>query len=236
MRVAVLIPWRATDCPHRTKALAVVIARHARNRWPVVIGRHDDGPWVKALAVADALTQTQAQILIIADADVWTDGLPEAVQAVQDGAAWAIPHRGVIRLTQAGTELYGGGGELLRLPVEENAYLGVEGGGIVVINRRIYEMCPLDQRFEGWGGEDESWGMALRTLHGPPHRVRMPLVHLWHPPQERATRSKGSEANTALRKRYARAMHNPTVMQEVLDDPCRFIESFPDDCASQRIG
>lgn len=215
---AVLIAWRTTDCPHRTKALAWTIARHAQNGWPVVIGRHDEGPWCKALAVADALAQTQAEILIVADADVWSDGIPEAVQAVAEGRPWAMPHRGVVRLSESSTALYAAGEDWPGLELDENAYLGVEGGGIVVIRRDIYESCPLDPRFLGWGDEDDSWGMALRTIHGPPHRSKTALVHLWHPPQQRASRSRGSQANRELRKTYAKALSSQGTMRALVAD------------------
>ncbi len=216
---AVLIPWRSTDCPHRTRALAFVLSRYASTGWPVVIGQPPPGPWVKALAVADALTQTQAEILILADADCWTDGLPAAVAAVQEGAAWAIPHRGVHRLNEDATTRYMAGEPLDGLPLGERAYLGVEGGGIVVVRRDVYEDCPLDARFTGWGSEDESWGaFAMRCLHGPPWRGKAPLVHLFHPPQERATRSFGSMEGRDLRKRYVRAQHDPAAMRRLIQE------------------
>lgn len=224
MSTCVLIPWRSTDCPHRTRALAYVLSRYATTGWPVVIGRHDasEGPWNKALAVTDALTQTQAEILILADADCWTEGLPDAVQAVKDGAPWAIPHRGVHRLNQDATTRYMAGEPLDGLPLGERAYLGVEGGGLVVIRRAAYEAAPFDARFTGWGNEDEAAGFAWRGLHGPPWRGKAPLIHLFHPPQERATRKFGSMDSRDLRKRYARARHDPDAMRRLIEEgrPC----------------
>ncbi len=222
MSVAVLIPWRDTGCEHRTRACAFVLSRYANTSWPVVIGRHDDGPWCKALAVADALAQTQAEILIVADADIWTDGLPAAVQAVQDGAAWAVPHRGVHRLNEAATGRYMAGELLDGLPLAERAYLGVECGGIFVIRRETYEAAPLDPRFVGWGSEDEAAGFAWRCLLGPPWRGKTPLIHLFHPPQERATRNFGSMESRDLRKRYARARNDPAAMRHLIEEgrPC----------------
>ncbi len=60
--------------------------------------------------------------------------------------------------------------------------------------------------------------MALRTLHGPPVRVRAPLVHLWHPPQQRAIRARGCMESWQLRKRYARALADPTVMRALIEE------------------
>lgn len=220
MSVALLIPWRDVECLHRTRALEYVTARLAQEHpaWPVVIGRHDNGPWCKALAVAAALSQTDATTLVIHDADVHTNGLPEAVQRVQDGAPWAIGHRGVHRLTEASTAAYVAGAALEELALSERAYLGVECGGAFVIRREVYEDCGLDPRFTGFGGEDESLAFALRTLHGPPWRGKAPMVHLWHPPQERARRSWGSPEGRDLRKRYARALHHETAMRALVNE------------------
>lgn len=216
--VAVLIPWRP-GCAHREHALPWVLARHAANGWPVILGRGDEhGPWIKAHAVNDALEHTSAEILIIADADCWTDGLPAAADAVRAGAAWAVPHRGVHRLTEPSTTRFMAGADLHELELAERAQLGRQGGGFLVARREVYEACPMDPRFEGWGGEDESLGFALRTLHGPPVRGQAPLVHLWHPPQQRATRAFGSAAGWALRKRYARANDCPTQMTVLIEE------------------
>lgn len=215
----------------------------------VVLGQCAEGPWIKAHAVADALRQTNATILIVADADVWAQGLPEALQAVRAGQTWAIPHRGVLRLSEAATAAYlqndtgrpeesarRGDGWMSRsaerYQLDESPYLGIEGGGIVVLERETYTSCPLDPRFAGWGSEDESWGIALRTLYGPPLRVKAPLIHLFHPPQPRATRSYGSLESRDLRKRYARARDNPIAMRSLIEeahDAHRTPESLDDD-------
>lgn len=240
MSTCVLIPWRG-GCAYRERALAWVLSRHAENGWPVVIGRHETGPWCKAAAVADALEQTLADVLVIADADVWTEGLPEAVGAVQGGAVWAMPHKSVHRLSEAATARLMAGEDPDALDLDERAYRGVEGGGVTVVRRETYQDCPLDPRFMGWGSEDESHGLALRELHGAPWRPRGParLLHAWHPPQQRATRSFGSLAGRDLRKRYIRAQYRPTVMRALveeakaheLDGP---VEPVGDDCAAVR--
>lgn len=212
--VAVLIPWRDVACEHRTRALAYVRSR--LTDWPVVIGRHDDGDWCKAVAVADALSQTDADTLIVHDADVWCDGLPEAVRAVEDGAAWAVPHRLVKRLSdQATADLIAG-----RHPqgLAQPVYTGIAGGGITVLRRDVYEDCPLDARFQGWGQEDHALGHALRTLHGLEWRGTADLLHCWHPPQERMTRRHGSVEGLRLERRYIAARRDPDRMRLLVEE------------------
>jgi hypothetical protein len=216
--VAVLIPWRDVQCKHRERALTWVVAQLAQHGWPVVIGHHETGAWCKALAVNDALAQTDAEVLVVHDADVLTDGLSEAVLRVQEGARWAIPHQQVCRLTEASTGLFMAGEPVADLKLSERAYSGVEGGGITVLRREVYESCPLDPRFLGWGGEDESHAFALRRLHGAPWRGRAPLAHLWHPPQPRITRNVGSAESRELRKRYARARTREQAMSALVKE------------------
>lgn len=221
MPVDVLIAWRP-GCPHRVRALEHIQDRYAGNHpaWTVTLGSCPPGPWVKALAVAAALTAATAEILVIADADVWSDDLAAAVAAVEDGAAWAIPHRSVHRLTEDATSRVLAGASPTGMALQERAYRGVEGGGIVVLRRDTYKACPLDTRFEGWGSEDEAWGFALRSLFGAPWRPtrHAPLIHLFHPPQPRAKRSRGSLASWELRKRYARALNDPAAMTALIQE------------------
>lgn len=150
--VSVLIPW-AGDCPHRRAARSWVVNRYRSTQpeWNVVLGECR-GPWVKAHAVADALSRTDADVLVVADADAWSDGTPAAVEAVMAGHPWAMPHARVVRLTQTATrEVLAGREPDPAYKVEERPYRGVMGGGITVVPREVISHIPLDARFVGWG-------------------------------------------------------------------------------------
>lgn len=181
MSVAVLLPYRAAGCEWRQRARLRIGAHYALEHpaWPVVEGSCD-GEWSKGLAVADALTRTDADTLVIADADVWVapEALREAVAAAETHG-WAIPHLKVHRLDQRSTgQFYA---DTWRPAYDRPPYRGVSGGGMVVLTRAAYEACPLDPRFVGWGGEDVAWGWALDRVHGPAWRGTADLWHLWHP-------------------------------------------------------
>lgn len=217
MTVDVLVPWRP-GCSHRERALAWVRHHYAEGGYTVRLGVAGEGAWCKADAIGMALGHSEAELVVVADADVWTDDLRKAIDAVEAGVPWAIPHRDVHRLTEAATsEVLAGaawvGAETLQVP-----YKGIPGGGIVVAAREVIEAVPPDPRFTGWGQEDECWAMALETLVGPPWRGDAPLVHLWHPPQDRYTRRRGSPANWNLRCRYRVAREDPAAMRELLEE------------------
>lgn len=221
--VLVLLPFRG-GCEYRERALRWVAAQYAGQNpdWDLDVALHPHSiPWCKAMAVNPALQRASAEIVVVADADVWCQETAAAVEAVRAGAAWAVPHRGVFRLTEEGTGRLLDG-EVEWGPLDQNAYLGTLGGGIVVARRETLLDCPLDPRFLGWGHEDECWGIALSALHGRPWRGKVPLVHLWHPPQQRLTRRKGSAPSMNLHRRYSAAVDDPDrirrLLAEVADD------------------
>lgn len=219
MPVAVVIPWR-DGCPHRQAALLYVADRWAQLGHPVHLGTHSEGAWCKAEAVQAGVDRTAADVIAVADADVWCNDIPAAVAAVGAGTPWAVPHILVHRLTAAATADVFDGTEPhddMPLAVLDRPYVGRLGGGIVILRRDVWDACPLDRRFSGWGHEDESWALALGHLYGPPVQPapqippdpRTTLWHLWHPPQERITWGLGSPENEALYKRYRHAANIP---------------------------
>lgn len=220
MRVEVIVPFTASTL-ERVQLLAWVIDRHRRAGRDVTIGEAaPDGPWVKAAAVNPAVAASTADVVVVADADVWCDGLDAAITAVQAGAAWAVPHHRVMRLTAASTAAVLAGADhrdagAMRLA--ERPYPGVAGGGLVVARRDVLEEVPLDARFVGWGREDQAWGAALSVLHGKPWRGIEPLLHLWHRPQERPSRSRGCTTSERLWRRY-QAARTPAAMRTVIGE------------------
>jgi len=209
--VLVVIPWRATD-PHREAALRWVKEKWAALGLQVAVGGLERGPWCKAEAVMAALADSPAEVIVVADADCWSTGVPAAIDLVRQGAPWAMPHYLVHRLDPDATARVLAGeephDELAVDPTVQTPYGGTPAGGIVVVRRDVWHDCPLDPRFRGWGHEDDSWGRALDALYGRPARPSLPiprLYHLWHPPQPRVTWGLGSKESWDLNQRYVRA-------------------------------
>lgn len=213
MEVAVIIPWRA-GCERRQRALSWVTRQldDKHPDWPVILGEHNDGEWCKAKAVEHGLSQTGADAIIIHDADVWVPNLAETVASCK---TWAIPHLIVHRLDEPATDL------LIRTGQpgpgrDRRPYRGFAGGGVTVVMRHVYEECPIDQRFVGWGQEDASWAKALDCIYGPANRGTADLIHLWHPPQPRVAWGTGSYEGKDLERRYRSASRHPDVMRGLI--------------------
>jgi hypothetical protein len=212
--VDIVIPWQA-GCAYRQLALDWVLHAHEALGRTVILGELEPGqPWCKATAVRSALDRSTADIVAISDGDVWTFQLDEGIEQL-DQHPWSVPFREVHRLSPQATSTALQTGELTGT-LQQRPYLGVVGGGLLVIEREAYEHVPLDHRFQGWGQEDEAWGAALAAVHGPGWRGTEPLYHLWHPPQQRLNRAVGSEESRHLRNLYLKARRSPAQMEALL--------------------
>ena len=221
MSVAVLVPWRPDGGPRQA------VWEWSRRQWAnwhpdceIVTGACPDGPWSKGAAVADALAQTDAEVLVVADADVWCPTVLDAIEEVAAGRArWAMPHRLVRRLTEEATGSVLAGHALSGQPTAET-HPGMPGGGLVVLAREVLEGVPMDPHFTGWGQEDQAWALALATLAGPMWRGTADLFHLWHPPAPRRTRQVGSAESLARYRRYQAASGQTAQMRALVAEFC----------------
>ena len=217
MTVSVLIPFHSDD-PQRIRCLRHVVDNYKKHHWEVTVAG-EPGPWCKAAAVAACLERATGDILVVADADSLCDRTADAVEAVELGAPWSMPHERVHRLTSGATDaVLAGEPPSTSMATVERHYPGKFGGGIVVLARDTYLASPLDHRFIGWGQEDDALGLALDTLAGPCVRLDAPLFHLWHQAPPRATRVKGNDAGWALYRRYAAARRKPDAMRALIDE------------------
>jgi hypothetical protein len=210
----VLVPWRPS--PQREAIWTYVQRLYAERHpdWEVRLCEASTGPWCKAAALMDAVSGCADDVVVIADADVWCNGIAEAVEAVGPRHRWAVPHLKVRRLTQEATAEVLAGADPATLPTESRPYNGMLGGGIVAVQRQALLEVPLDRRFVGWGREDCAWRDAMLTLAGKAWRGDAPLFHLWHPPQPRprAARTESFPHNEALYACYVAARKRPDQM------------------------
>lgn len=205
--IAVLTPYRAGDT-HRDRTWAWLRARWATTYgWPVITG-DAPGDFNRAPAIRAASAQTAAELLVIADADVWCDDLDDALDACRAGAPWAVPHHSVHRLDEATTARIVAGGPRDPIGYDQKPYRGNAAGGLVVMPVETLRIAPPDARFAGWGQEDDAWSLALSTLVGAPWRGEAALWHLWHPHPARRTRRVGNVAGEKLLRRYRKANGN----------------------------
>jgi len=103
------------------------------------------------------------------------------------GAAWVIAHHIYWSLTSQFTDV------ILELPPETNnlgdfyansdwKMVDKSDAGVLVMTRDAYEAIEgYDERFNGWGYEDNAFASKLRKFWGPSERTKGEVAHLWHP-------------------------------------------------------
>lgn len=224
MTVAVLVPWKP-GCPWREKAWAWVRARYAEYHpdWELVTGTTDSPTFSRTQAILDARSRTEADTFVVADADIWCDDIDRAVE-LSASRGWAIPHLLIHRLAESSTLRVLGGAEWRGQQLstdntqDSRPYRGHEAGTLLVVDAAAFDTAPPDPRFVGWGQEDDAWSYALHALIGTPWRGAADLAHLWHPAEPRQTRSRGNDANVALRRRYSNARRSRGLMLGLIEE------------------
>lgn len=166
-------------------------------------------------------------VVVVADADtvpqMWA--VQHAVHAVQMGAPWALPYgtERYYNLTERATRLVLGCNPItteLDEPSDDQAYEHkiTSWAGCLIIPRSSWDAVGgYDERFRGWGYEDNAFVKALDTLAGEHARVPSFACHLWHPITPGTNFDQPDiEHNRTLYRAYERASGYPARMKEVL--------------------
>jgi glycosyltransferase involved in cell wall biosynthesis len=216
--VDVIVPRDLRATPDRDIVWKRVRAHYETHHpdWRIIEGRCATPVWIQGAAINDALKQSNADIIILADADCLVDpnALQCAVTDVSYGKAWAMPHLMVYRATKEMTEQYVADNNAITMPLfpdrhstERPVYEGAPGGGIVVLRRMHYDAIGgIPLAFRGWGSEDRALACLCLGLLGPCARGTADLLHLWHVPQ--ADRAQPNGNLQLLRKLGQSALHS----------------------------
>lgn len=120
-------------------------------------------------------------LVVVCDADTLVDpaGLQVALRAARSGGLH-YPQAVVNYLTEAGTELVllGEAPDPARI---EFSLPSAHGGCMVIRASEWRRAGGMDERFEGWGFEDNAWFAAVRDRLGRAEHHGGVAWHLWHP-------------------------------------------------------
>ncbi len=174
------------------------------------------------------------EVLVILDADTVPDpnALLESVHRVLMTRTWMLPYTTYYTLTENGSK------EFMADPPwkaghpedtydHEYVFPGPDPAerppavaGCVVVHRdAFHRVHGYDERFEGWGGEDRAFALALETL--VEHETRHPasIHHLWHPaPEEGRFANPNWERNRELLSRYEDCRNSPARMHALVSE------------------
>lgn len=188
--ISVLFPYRGDDGP-RDRLFGYVL-----NWWQaffpeaeICVGRNFDHPFNRGAARNDAYSQSSGSVIIVADADTipTAQGVKAGIADVVAEKVWCIPYaeERYYNMTELATTA------MLKEPVDHPWPEPVQGNydhkitswaGCLILPREAWETVGgYDERFKGWGYEDNAFRLKLDKMWGPHRRQDSFCCHLWHP-------------------------------------------------------
>ncbi|MFC0470708.1 galactosyltransferase-related protein [Halalkalibacter kiskunsagensis] len=233
--VSVLFPYKP-DYGHRDRLFKWVL-KYYKEVFPEVeicIGECKNDIFSRAEAVNNAAHKATKEIFVIADCDIFYDRnvLKKSIQQL-DNFAWVVPYERIHYLSKDCTEqIIQQKPEWPTVPLKGDIVKATEGqyisgyvyiGGVNIVPRKYFSYIGgFDERFRGWGGEDDAFNAAMNTLCGHYGRLDLDIYHLWHPPAPGSHESNNSHSNfkenTKLKKRYTSASGNKDAMIQIVSE------------------
>jgi Glycosyltransferase like family 2 len=220
---SIIIPFHSKD-PYRKKALSVVM-NYYKTLFPntdIIIASDGNDPYSKSAAINKAVKKANTEFTAIVDADILC---PK--NAILSGLKLLeyfpliLPFNNVCDLSRLLSEkLYEKPNFSLNTSMlhgkNRHNKKSVPVGGINLINKTCFmKIKGFDERFIGWGGEDDSFVAACDTICGPHKRLIGDVYHLWHP----SIKAKGNpyySKNHLLTLEYFNAYNNKDEMMKIL--------------------
>ncbi|WLV25334.1 galactosyltransferase-related protein [Aciduricibacillus chroicocephali] len=180
------------------------------------IGVANEKPFSKAKAINEAVRSSKGQYLVLADADIFYNPklIEKSIEALAEHP-WVIPYNEVLNVHRGSTD------ELIQtepqwpVSIELDTRPRTHGprlrGGINIVTRENFDLVGgFDERFTGWGGEDDAFASSLNHLCGHYKRLEGTIYHLWHPANNSS--DENYKANIELLKRYS---NKEAVLEEI---------------------
>ncbi|KRF47253.1 hypothetical protein ASG98_17040 [Bacillus sp. Soil531] len=226
-QVSVLIPYKP-DNGERDK-LFKWVKSYYKNVMPEVelcIGTSKSEPFNRSQAINRAAKKATKDVFVIADADVIYNPkiLIKGIRLL-DKHAWVIPYGKWLDISKASTI------RLLKTSPKwplstkfksterfQDKTVKPVSGVIIVTRKNFNSIKGFDERFVGWGREDNAFRDAMNTLCGPFKRINnSSIYHLWHT----KVGPKGNpniKNNNKLYKRYEEVNGNVKKMRKLINE------------------
>lgn len=209
MNLSILYPWRSDNGPRQQIFDWVLTRSHKLFPDAEVIVADDNSPdFSRAGSRNEAARQATGEVFLFADADTVfsREQIERGLSLIRRGAPWVLPYGSLeyYNLTREHSR------QLLECPPDVQLHKPIEWehrleswAGAVMVPRQAFEqICGYDERFNGWGGEDNALRFALDIVVGGHTRLAFENIqHVWHP---RGDDFAGNEwpANRMLMRKY----------------------------------
>ncbi|MGM0904476.1 MAG: galactosyltransferase-related protein [Bacillota bacterium] len=224
--LSILMPYRSDHGP-RDRAFKWVKAFYQKvlPEAEICVSDCTTDLFSRAEAINRSAKQATGDIFMIADADIILDPdiIKMSVQLLKEHA-WVVPYSRVKHVSRKSTRA------LLNTEPSWPAQIDFEVsrtanaaarnfiGGVNIISRDNFEVVGgFDERFLGYGAEDDAFGHSVNTVCGRYLRLDTDIFHLWHP-RVRTKSNPHYQANIALLKRYIQAGKSKKRMLNMINE------------------
>ncbi len=156
-------------------------------------------PYVRAWAFNVGARLAQADLLVLHDNDLLVPADYARCLLDQHRAGYDVINikRFIFYLGREDTARISKARFVSNVPIPESIIQNAQGGGSIAMDRRVYlEIGGYDETFVGWGGEDNEFWQRAELCRIYPYGY-LPLIHLWHSPQQDKRRVHGRGLYTA---------------------------------------
>lgn len=220
MSFSIIIPYRPDNGPRDD--IFVWNVRRLGKLMPgteILTSDCDPGPFNRAQCINRAVKMATEENLLIVDADtVWDPLVHRNAEQILNWDSWGWPFSQCEMLDQAtagSLQAAPYGVYLGDMPLtletivvaDTHDYLGAPMSGCLVMrNDEFRKVGGFDERFEGWGYEDQAFMFAATEELGHPTRMQGSIYHIWHPRSD--NENVGSEVARTNRLRYENYVAN----------------------------
>ncbi|WP_254844403.1 galactosyltransferase-related protein [Virgibacillus halodenitrificans] len=226
--VSVLIPYM-TDDKHRQEGFNWLIKFYEKMMPEVEIcigeGRCKSDLFSKAKAINHAAKQATRNIYVIADSDIFYDPnlITKAIDLLKEHP-WVIPYHRIHYLSKNSTKKLVETDPAWPISINVDAHTPnkKKKGGINIVTRTCFETINgFDERFCGWGGEDEAFVHAMNAVFGKYVRLDKDIYHLWHSRGKSASGNPYYQDNKLLHARYRSARKSKEATMKLVNEQNR---------------
>ncbi len=184
-----MIPYKTQNDSHRELLWSIVRQRYEMlmPELEICLGLDDSPLYNRARAINNAAQKASGDIFLITDADVvFPKSLIPKIIYVSGLYPWAVPFTRGLKLNRSATERLIKDGipeEPVVQDTDAEFIMPFAGPLMNIVTRESFEnIRGMDERFEGWGGEDDAMRISLNAVCGQYCRIKGDIWHLWHQP------------------------------------------------------
>ena len=222
-KLSVLMPYRSDNGPReRTFRWVKMFYEKMMPEAEICVSDCSTELFSRAEAINNAAKLATGDVFIITDTDIVCDPkiLRRSINLLNEHA-WIIPFNRINHLSVESTN------SLVNtapswpslIPLEYTKKVGAKRfkGGLNVISRKNFETVKgFDERFIGYGAEDDAFSYSVNILCGRYFRPNTEIFHLWHP-RVIPSSNPNYEANCELLHRYYLASKSKKKMKQIID-------------------